>query len=525
MVEIAVKNTGAVPNPFFSVELLIQNLVDDIFEIRKIIVKNSREALFLLTVITNAFMPYININILRWLLVISLSLCGIELSARSKIDTSAYISGAINYNLLVAAANNYTTEVKKKVKQGANVNVQSEQEGVTPLLYAVQNNNIDLVKFLLKNKAKPNIKAFDGYTPLLLAVELGYADIAETLIFNDAEVKTYNNIQQSALHIAAKNNDLLLCDMLLYYKVWINWQDKSGNTALMSSILSDNLEAFNFLLEKGAKYDITNNNGNTPYHIAARKGYVNILQKLDSLGFDKEMTNKQNHTALTIALKNEQESAVRYLVANGTNVNHTVNNYERPLNYAVEHNNIALIQLLKDNGAEINKRPYFKTIIVAPLINFSQYDAAMGGKVGVYDKRYKIGINTGFFTRLNRIPVLHEKDFEQIYYQFWERRSVFFIELNRSFNYKVREYNWIGITPSVKSCLSTAHFRGVSFKDDKRFFLSPGASIFYQFDFFRFTFDYDYMNYKTTPNPAHRFGFSLQLFLNVKPLFESESIL
>ena len=55
------------------------------------------------------------------------------------------------------------------LKKGANPNVQNGN-GTTALMYAVQNQNIDLVKLLLNNEANKNIKDKQGKTAFEYAV-------------------------------------------------------------------------------------------------------------------------------------------------------------------------------------------------------------------------------------------------------------------------------------------------------------------------------------------------------------------
>jgi len=87
------------------------------------------------------------------------------------------------------------------LKYGANINVQmippkswkppenspvvievdTENEGATPLMFAVMVNNIEMVKYLLKHGANPNIKTKKGETALSLAKREGFTEIIKLL--------------------------------------------------------------------------------------------------------------------------------------------------------------------------------------------------------------------------------------------------------------------------------------------------------------------------------------------------------
>ena len=67
-------------------------------------------------------------------------------------DTIEYIPawyyGALDYNLMIAASKGLTTEIDRLIELGANINSYTD-EGATPLIFAVDNNQLEAVKKLL----------------------------------------------------------------------------------------------------------------------------------------------------------------------------------------------------------------------------------------------------------------------------------------------------------------------------------------------------------------------------------------
>ncbi len=61
------------------------------------------------------------------------------------------------------------------------VKVDTENEGATPLMFAVMANNSKMVKYLLEHGADPNIKTKKGETALSLAQQEGFTEIIELL--------------------------------------------------------------------------------------------------------------------------------------------------------------------------------------------------------------------------------------------------------------------------------------------------------------------------------------------------------
>lgn len=58
---------------------------------------------------------------------------------------------------------------------------QRNEDGKTPLIYAVENNYVDIILLLIKNGAKTNLADSDGNTPLSIAQHLGHMEIEKIL--------------------------------------------------------------------------------------------------------------------------------------------------------------------------------------------------------------------------------------------------------------------------------------------------------------------------------------------------------
>lgn len=85
----------------------------------------------------------------------------------------------IDEDLLNASFNGNIDETKELLKKGANVN-SCDENGNTPLLYAVASDDFDLVKLLVENKADLDLSNNCGETPL---------DVAQDRCFN--KIKDY----------------------------------------------------------------------------------------------------------------------------------------------------------------------------------------------------------------------------------------------------------------------------------------------------------------------------------------------
>src|SRR5512133_2885673 len=78
---------------------------------------------------------------------------------RVVLDTSDYVPlfypGAIDYNLMIAASKGYMGEVNRLILKGADIFAESDQ-GVTPLIFAISNNRVEVAKILLEYGSDAN---------------------------------------------------------------------------------------------------------------------------------------------------------------------------------------------------------------------------------------------------------------------------------------------------------------------------------------------------------------------------------
>ena len=100
----------------------------------------------------------------------------------------------------------------------------------------------------------------------------------------------------------------------------INAKDYSSGEAALHIVVKRRDNAWlAFLLAKGAKADIKDNEGNTPLAISAQLGFVEGVQTLVSEGAGVNIANSRGETPLILAVHNRDLATVRYLLAAGAN--------------------------------------------------------------------------------------------------------------------------------------------------------------------------------------------------------------
>jgi ankyrin repeat protein len=135
--------------------------------------------------------------------------------------------------LLIARINEKHNIVKYLISKGANVNAKSSIFYIdTPLMFYCHRNNLEMIKFLVKNGA--NLEAFDfyGWTAFMISVNFNNLNLAQYLLDAGADINAYDSHKLTSLMIAAI--------------------DYTYNNSILE-----------FLIDKGADLDVKNYSGNT----------------------------------------------------------------------------------------------------------------------------------------------------------------------------------------------------------------------------------------------------------------------
>ena len=152
------------------------------------------------------------------------------------------------------------------VKRGASPdNAVNSYSGDTALHFAVRNNFTDVAGYLIKKKANVNAKNKNNVTPFFEAMNQGNYELMELLLDHKA------GKEPGAVLYAAQKNDVKLAAFLLDNDFPVNVSEAGGNgdTPLHIAARNRNMEMINLLLKRKADMNAGNAEGNTPLHIAA----------------------------------------------------------------------------------------------------------------------------------------------------------------------------------------------------------------------------------------------------------------
>lgn len=143
--------------------------------------------------------------------------------------------------------------------------------------------------------AKPAKEIVRLNADLAYRAQFGRAEDITLLVNEGASPNAANANGIPALAIAAQRweeEGVKVMQVLLKERADINVKDTEGRTALFHAARIGNLTAVKFLLQQGADYSITNNNGDHPRNIAFRERHTEVFQYFDI--FIKEQNEKVN---------------------------------------------------------------------------------------------------------------------------------------------------------------------------------------------------------------------------------------
>lgn len=105
--------------------------------------------------------------------------------------------------LCLSARGKHLAVASLLLERGAQLDLQSEDRGYSPLMDAAQAGSADLVKLFLGKGADPNLKSKDGQTALVVAVGRNDAEVAHLLVEGGADPDEADKLGLSARKYAA----------------------------------------------------------------------------------------------------------------------------------------------------------------------------------------------------------------------------------------------------------------------------------------------------------------------------------
>ncbi len=312
--------------------------------------------------------------------------------------------------------------VKALLDHGAEVNAKENFRGQTALMWAAAEGHAAIVSMLATHGAELNVRSYDrdtslpkmaagtpaapiargGLTALLFAARQGQIDSARALLDAKADINAVDSDGNNALTLAIINTHYDLTQFLIDRGADPNVAAKNGRTALYSAVemhdvdwsprpahketdKATSMDIIHALLDHKANVnaqltapapiekhaqdmgDRSMAAGTTPFKRAARSADVELMHLLIDKGADPKLVGKDNQTALMVAAgvawndhirgtEAEALEAVKLCVSLGLDVNAATDKGETALHGAAHRGADTIAKYLIDNGANVKAR-------------------------------------------------------------------------------------------------------------------------------------------------------------------------
>jgi ankyrin repeat protein len=263
-----------------------------------------------------------------------------------------------------AAAADADTDADPIIEAGL---VGTEGGGLTALIFAAREGDIETAKALLDGGADINQTTNYNWTPLLTAINNRHYLLAKMLLERGADPNKANNGGWTPLYIATDNRNIeggdypvAKGDLDSLEMITLLLDKKANpNAAIRENTLTRTIFTMQWFFEDGA----------TPFIRAAQSSDTALMKLLLQYGADPKATTAYGDTALTACAgigwvegvtyersPKENAEAIKMLLDLGLDPNHPNRDGRTPLMGAALKGHADVIQMLVDKGAKIDQR-------------------------------------------------------------------------------------------------------------------------------------------------------------------------
>ena len=234
-----------------------------------------------------------------------------------------------------------------------------DEDGNTPLMYAIYKNDYKIVKLCIQYKSDVNYHNKQGISPLLLSFNNTDTNdglnIIKILIKYNANVdETINNIP--LIIYAMKFNNINAFFELLNANINVDHQTIDRRSPLFYTITeinntnniirNTNLIFAELLINHNADINVIDINKKTMLSYALQKNNNDIIKLLVKYNANTDIYYDEVNTPLFYALMHNDINLVKLLIKREVNVDRMNKNKELPIIYAIKHNQIRILKLL-----------------------------------------------------------------------------------------------------------------------------------------------------------------------------------
>ncbi|KAM0558083.1 hypothetical protein ACHAPJ_005250 [Fusarium lateritium] len=241
------------------------------------------------------------------------------------------------------------------LKKGANLN-QPTSDGWLPLIHAVQEGNVMILRKLLEHKPNPansNLRdPAEGWSPLRWALFYKHQHVVRLLVEHGSNTNERNDDGWKPLAEAVKANDSDMTHYLIKNGSRLDEMDVRGYTPLLHSIKQRKSDIAWLLTVNGADVNLRSKNAPRAIDTAMENGDYSIAWLLCEHGVDLEATDDKGMTPLHRAARAKDLRRVSFFLDRGSTIGTRDQYGFTPLHYAVLYGSEDLVHALASRNSE-----------------------------------------------------------------------------------------------------------------------------------------------------------------------------
>jgi len=215
----------------------------------------------------------------------------------------------------------------------------------SPLMYAIQEESLPLIKLLINYGADVNFTLHGGISPLILAVQKNSIPMVELLLHYGAQVNITDGLwEYSSLIYAIEEDSLSMAKLLIDHGANVNY---GRGTLIRSAIKQKSVAILQLLLENGAKV-----NEIAIIMYAVRVGDLEIFKYLYPYAANINFSDRYDSNSLIKSIdKSGKTEIFEYLIK------HNLNDIsDKIVKNIIFNNQLELLKILMNNNFDINFR-------------------------------------------------------------------------------------------------------------------------------------------------------------------------